>query len=136
MRYITGSFIALLICLKSVTGAELVMFESPACEWCEAWDEEVGVVYAKTDEARIVPLRRMDIDDPRHGALARIRPVMYTPTFIVMDDGKEVGRILGYPGESHFWGLLDELISRMKPTVSGCLKTQTTSADSVKMTKC
>ena len=135
-RLVAGSFLALLTCLKPLDAAELVMFESPACEWCEVWDEEVGVIYAKTDEARIVPLRRMDIDDPRNGALASIRPVMYTPTFVMMDGGKEVGRILGYPGESHFWGLLGELISRIKAPVGSCLTTKTASAVTTKGTSC
>jgi hypothetical protein len=31
----------------------------------------------------------------------------------LLDDGREVGRILGYPGEGHFWGLLGELIERL-----------------------
>ncbi len=82
------------------------MFESPACPWCEAWDEEVGVIYGLTDEARIAPLRRVDVDDPLPEDLAGIRAVVYTPTFVLVEDGEEVGRILGYPGEAFFWGLL------------------------------
>ena len=39
-------------------------------------------------------------------------PVRYTPTFVLMRDGREVGRITGYPGEAHFWGLLGELVRR------------------------
>ena len=27
-------------------------------------------------------------------------------------DGKEVGRILGYPGESFFWGYLEEIVEK------------------------
>ena len=109
MRLVAGCLLALLISLKPLGAAELVMFESPACEWCEVWDEEVGVVYAKTDEAKTAPLRRMDIDAQRNGPLAKIRPVIYTPTFVVMDGGKEVGRIVGYPGESPFWGCVSRI---------------------------
>ncbi len=32
--------------------AELVMFESDLCEWCETWHGEIGVVYPKTEEGR------------------------------------------------------------------------------------
>ena len=28
------------------------MFESPLCEWCEAWDRDVGVVYPESEEGR------------------------------------------------------------------------------------
>jgi hypothetical protein len=86
--------------------AELVMFESAGCVWCEAWDEEIGGVYPLTAEARIAPLRRVDHDEEPPEDLSGIRPVIYTPTFVLIENGREVGRILGYPGEEHFWGLL------------------------------
>ena len=96
-----------LVPVGGVAGAaELVMFESQGCTWCEAWDEDVGSIYPKTGEARVAPLRRVDLDEPRPDDLTGIRAVIYTPTFVLMEDGREVGRILGYPGEEHFWGLL------------------------------
>jgi len=93
--------------------AELVMFEAPACEWCEVWDDEVGVVYHKTSEGRRAPLRRISIHASRPADLAPIAPVHYSPTFVLMDGGHEVGRIVGYPGEAHFWGLLQALLDRL-----------------------
>jgi len=86
--------------------AELVLFEAADCVWCEAWDEEIGDIYPKTPEARIAPLRRVDIHDQRPTDLAAVRGVLFTPTFVLMEDGKEVGRIVGYGGEDFFWGLL------------------------------
>ncbi len=97
-----------------VRAAELVMFESDTCEWCEIWHEEIGVVYAKTSEGRILPLRRVDVDDDRPADLAHVRRVVYTPTFVVINGGREVGRILGYPGEDFFWPMLGKIIDRME----------------------
>ena len=37
------------------------------------------------------------------------RPV-FTPTFILVADGREAGRIEGYPGEDFFWGLLAKML--------------------------
>ena len=93
--------------------AELVLFETPGCPFCIAWDAEVGVIYDKTAEGRIAPLRRLDIGDPRPPELAALPDIMYTPTFVLMEDGREVGRIVGYPGEAHFWGLLGTLLARL-----------------------
>jgi len=93
--------------------AELVMFESAGCEWCEAWNEDIGVVYDKTSEAKIVPLRRVDIDDDWPADLIKLDGLMYTPTFVIIDDGREVGRIIGYPGEDFFWQLLNEIIKKI-----------------------
>jgi len=140
MRLIAGTVLALTIGLKltigPAIGAELVMFESEGCEWCEIWDEEVGVIYAKTDEAKVAPLRRMDIDDPRKGSLSKIRPVMYTPTFVMMEAGEEIGRIMGYPGEDNFWWMLGELVAKVNTPVSGCLGPQTVSTKVTNSSKC
>jgi hypothetical protein len=35
------------------------------------------------------------------------------PLFVLVDKGREVGRIRGYPGEDHFWGLLGALIEKL-----------------------
>ncbi len=94
--------------------AELVMFGSPHCLWCEAWESEVGAIYPKTVEGRRAPLRRVDIDQPRPSELAEIDRVVFTPTFVLLVEGREVGRILGYPGEAHFWGLLGSLLRKVK----------------------
>ena len=91
---------------------ELVMFEQTWCEWCERWDEEIGVVYAKTDEGRAAPLRRVDIHDERPEELDAIGGIAFTPTFVLVEDGEELGRIAGYPGEDFFWPMLGKLLEK------------------------
>lgn len=93
--------------------AELVMFESETCMWCETWHEEIGPTYPKTAEARIAPLRRVDVDDDPPADLRHLKAVIYTPTFVLMHGDREVGRILGYPGEDFFWGLLEEMLGKL-----------------------
>ncbi|MBC8269578.1 MAG: hypothetical protein H8E36_12590 [Rhodospirillaceae bacterium] len=102
-----------ILSVNNAKAAELVMFESEGCEWCEAWNEDIGVVYDKTSEAKIAPLRRINIDDDRPVDLSHLEGLMYTPTFVVMKDGLEVGRIIGYPGEDFFWQLLNEIIKKI-----------------------
>lgn len=107
--------LAMLIVLgPNVHAAELVMFESKICEWCDAWHAEIGPIYPKTDEGKRAPLRMVDIHDARPDDLADIDGIRFTPTFVLRgDDGQEVGRINGYPGEDFFWGLLGELIAKL-----------------------
>ena len=102
----------------SAQAAELVLFETLGCPWCLAWDKEVGVIFHKTAEARTAPLRRFDIGDPRPPELAALPGILYTPTFVLMDGSREVGRIVGYPGEDLFWGLFGALLARL-PAESG-----------------
>jgi protein-disulfide isomerase len=100
--------------MTSLKAAELIMFESDYCEWCEAWHEEIGPIYPKTAEGRRAPLRVVDIHDRRPRDLEAIDGVRFTPTFVMLDDrGREVGRINGYPGEDFFWGLLADLIDKL-----------------------
>ncbi len=88
----------------------LLMFDQPGCIYCERWEEEIGPIYPVTEEARLAPLSRIDIHDPLPEGVVLARPAMLTPTFVLLDDGREAGRMEGYPGEDFFWFLLGELI--------------------------
>ena len=118
-RFLPGLFALLLgVGFEGASrAAELVVFESTTCEWCEVWHEEVGETYSKTSEARLATLRRIDIDDGIPGNLSNIANVQFTPTFVLVKDGKELGRIVGYPGESFFWQLLSQLLNRISVDV-------------------
>ena len=94
--------------------AELLMFEELGCEWCARWDEEVGVVYNKTVEGRRAPLRRLMVHTQLPEGIALKAPATYTPTFVLIEEGREIGRITGYPGEDFFWGYLADLISKLR----------------------
>ncbi len=110
--FIAASFS--MLCLTQPKAAELVMFESDFCEWCDAWHAEIGPIYAKTEEGRRAPLRIVDIHGPTPLDLKDVFGVRFTPTFVIMDDdGQEVARINGYPGEDFFWGLLGEAIAKL-----------------------
>lgn len=91
--------------------AELVMFESDGCYWCERWKREVGTYYRQTAEARLAPLRRIDLFDRRPDDLTGIRGVLVTPTFVLVEKGREIGRIVGHPGKQEFWIALSRLLA-------------------------
>ncbi len=120
MRRVFFLLVVVIFVPGSMNAANLIMFDSPVCEWCEIWEDEVGIVYHKTDEARVAPLRRISIHDPRADDFGNIRPVIYTPTFVLMENDHEIGRITGYPGEAHFWSLLEVLIGMIETDTAGC----------------
>lgn len=110
---------AALLALSMAAGAaevpamRLLMVDAEDCPYCEAWQEEVGVVYPRTPEGRLAPLRQVVLGDPLPPGVRLREPVRYTPTFVLLDAlGRETGRITGYPGEEHFWGLLQVLLQR------------------------
>lgn len=97
--------------LASAAAAEtrLLMAEERGCYWCAQWNEEIGHIYPKTAEGQAAPLQRYDLrsDSPD---VKFTRSVRFTPTFILVQDGVELARIEGYPGEDFFWGLLTDML--------------------------
>ncbi|MGY3438539.1 MULTISPECIES: hypothetical protein [unclassified Marinovum] len=110
-RFVTAIVPALML-LATVARAEmtLVMVEEPGCVWCAKWNAEVGPIYPKTAEGEAAPLTRIDIREPTPENMVFDRKLVFTPTFVLLVDGEETGRIEGYPGEAFFWGLLGKLI--------------------------
>lgn len=88
----------------------LLMFEQPGCVYCAQWNQEVAPEYPLTDEGRSAPLRRLQLRDPLPQGVQLRSPPAYTPTFVLVLDGVETGRIEGYPGEDFFWPMLAGLI--------------------------
>ena len=89
---------------------KLVMVEQVGCHWCAQWDADIAGAYPKTDEGKAAPLERVMIRDLPMDELQTTARVIYTPTFLLVRDGVELGRIEGYPGEDFFWGLLARMI--------------------------
>ena len=83
----------------------MVMVEQDGCHWCAQWDADIAAIYPRTPEGKIAPLRRVDLrampDD-----LSFANRVVFTPTFVLFEDGQEITRIEGYGGEEMFWWMI------------------------------
>ena len=101
------------ISTKAAPADELVllMVEEHGCFYCAKWNEEISPEYPITPEGLAAPLQRIEIQDQPFEGLEIERRVIFTPTFILLKDNKEVGRLEGYIGEDFFWGLLQNLIA-------------------------
>ena len=116
LRSALGAFSALCIVIMlahAADAAELIMYRRDGCPWCAKWDREIGPIYPKTEFNQRAPLRLINLDHDRdlpisHGA------IRYTPTFVLAENGKEIGRIEGYPGEDYFWPRLTNLFEMLK----------------------
>ena len=113
--------VAAALCITSTVAgaAELIMFEQTGCAWCDTFDREIAPIYPKTAEARRAPLRRVNIDQPLPQDLEFIAVERLAPLFVLIDKGREIGRIRGYPGADNFWGLLGALIKTLDADETG-----------------
>lgn len=91
----------------------LIMFDDEGCPYCELWKRQIGPIYPKTAESEIAPLMIIDVDDPLPVGITIESAPVYTPTFVLVDNGQEIDRLLGYPGEDFFWFLLNRMISKL-----------------------
>lgn len=89
---------------------ELVMVERDGCAYCIAWKQQIGPAYPNTDLGQFAPLRLHNQRDGAPEGVTLARPVVFTPTFLLVADGVELARIEGYPGEDFFWGLLENML--------------------------
>ncbi len=98
---------------SSATAAELLMFEDAGCPYCRRWHAEIGPGYAKSAEGQRAPLRRIDIRAELPQGVQLSRRVTITPTFVLVDQGREIGRVAGYVGAEFFYEVLDEVMRRL-----------------------
>jgi hypothetical protein len=95
---------------QAVADPVLVMVEQPGCVYCERWNESIGPIYPNTPEGMFAPLVRAQLREPPPDGIKYTRRVTYTPTFVLAENGRELARIEGYPGEDFFWGLLGMML--------------------------
>ncbi|MEQ9693795.1 hypothetical protein [Shimia sp. SDUM112013] len=90
--------------------AELVIVEQAGCYTCKLWNEEIGPIYPKTEAGQFAPLRRENLR-AKPDDLTYARRVNFTPTFILIEDGQEIARLEGYPGEDFFWWHIEKMLA-------------------------
>ena len=96
-----------------VFAAQLLMIEEEHCPYCERFNHEIAPIYPKTAEGKQAPLRRIDLADGWPADLSFVKPEQLTPTFILIDNDRELGRLYGYQGDEFFWFLLGELLAKL-----------------------
>lgn len=115
MNYFSLS--AWLVCIHLLVmpahAAELLMVEEAGCVYCKKFNIEIAPAYPKTAEGKLAPLRRIDLADGWPADLSTIKPATLTPTFILVDNNQELGRLHGYQGDEFFWYLLGELLENL-----------------------
>jgi len=93
---------------------EVLVFEHAECTYCRVFRRDVLPRYQTAGVGRSVPLRFVDIERSDTGALGLRARIDTVPTAVVMRDGAEVDRIVGYWGPDNFFKLLAHIISRVE----------------------
>ena len=105
--------IALVITAGAAQAAELVMVDMKACSYCAKFRHDVAPSYNTTEAGQRAPLRTVSPLKKWPSDLAGVKPAPYTPVFILVDKGREIGRFAGYTNAEAFWAKLNPLLARM-----------------------
>ena len=81
---------------------ELIMFETSLCNHCVVFDAEVTKLYKSHSLAKTAPMVKVNMDEVGTGRYHLNKPIQMVPTFVVMKNGKEIGRISGMVNKFSF----------------------------------
>ena len=111
LKKISFLFFLTLFLSGSLKAAELIMVEQQGCYYCLEWKDQLGHIYPKTPEGKFAPLKTIDITEVDKIKGLK-RDVIFTPTFLLMENHKELGRMEGYSSEDFFWELLEVILEK------------------------
>ncbi len=93
---------------------QLVVMEAPGCIYCGLFRRDVLPSYQASARAKDVPVRFLDINDLEKANLELDSSVQIVPTFVLIQNNKEVGRIPGYVGPETFFHSINYLMSSVR----------------------
>ena len=90
---------------------ELIVFEADNCIYCDVFRRDVLPDYLKSQRAAEVPIRFVNVS--HIGALEQSlgSPLTIVPTVVLMNEGRETGRITGYTGPENFFRLIGHMLA-------------------------
>ena|SRR5687767_14427443 len=97
--------------VPAASAAQLVYVEWTGCGICKVFNRQMAWAYASSGIGKRVPLRRVDILQ-WPADLKKVNRPSYTPVFILVEKGREVGRFAGYSSPQRFTSNLQRLLRK------------------------
>jgi thioredoxin-related protein len=90
---------------------QLVVMEAEGCIYCTVFRRDVLPSYEESERGKDMPVRFVDVNDVEKTGIELVQPIDILPTFVVVKDNREVGRIPGYVGPEDFFHSINYLLS-------------------------
>lgn len=100
-----------LISAPSSADAELIVIEVEGCLYCKVFRRDVLPGYLASPRSKEAPIRFVDYNTQTAADLPLHGPVTIVPTFVMIKDNREVGRLPGYVGRSEFLRAVTHMLS-------------------------
>jgi len=92
------------------TNLQLVVLEVDGCIYCDVFRRRLLDAYKSSKHGKKAPIRFVDINDPALGDLGITQPIGMVPTFIMLENNEEIGRIPGLMGHQDFFRAIDYIL--------------------------
>lgn len=90
---------------------QLVVMEAPGCIYCDIFRRDVLPSYQVSERGKDTPVRFVDVNDVAKTGIELQSPIDILPTFVIVKDNHELGRIPGYMGPEDFFHSINYLLS-------------------------
>jgi thioredoxin-related protein len=90
---------------------EMVVLEVSGCIYCNVFRRQLLPTYKASKKAKKIPIRFVDVNDPAVAEIGLTQPVGIVPTFVILENNQEIGRIPGYMSRRDFFRAIDYIVS-------------------------
>ncbi|MEQ1651868.1 MAG: thioredoxin family protein [Hyphomicrobium sp.] len=90
---------------------QLVVMEAEGCIYCSIFRRDVLPSYEVSERGKDMPVRFVDVNDVPKTGIELQSPIDILPTFVIVKDNHEIGRVPGYMGPEDFFHAINYLLS-------------------------
>lgn len=90
---------------------QLLVMEADGCIYCGIFRRDVLPSYEASERGKEMPVRFVDINDIPKTGIELQSQIDILPTFVIIKDNREIGRIPGYMGPEDFFHSINYLLS-------------------------
>ena len=97
--------------LRTAPKTEVVVFEIGGCKYCTVFRDNLGARYQASTTNAVAPMRYVDVGrlDPTDFQLRS--EITTVPTIVLLQDGKEIDRVEGYPLSEALFGMVKSRVT-------------------------
>ncbi len=91
---------------------ELVVFEADGCIYCQNFRSDVLPLYRESKIGRETPIRFVNVSRSDETKMGLSGAITIAPTVVLMHQGQEIDRIVGYTGPFNFMKMVAWMLGR------------------------
>ncbi len=96
----------------AISPYELIVFEVDGCTYCQDFRLQIVPLYTSSPLGREAPMRFVNVSRSDETKMGISTAITIAPTVVLMRDGREVDRIVGYPGPLNFMKMVNYMMGR------------------------